>query len=158
MERFSQEWWDAVECIPGCANCCPKHCRYLGEDKKCLVHPSKLGVTQAEAERFGRGMGCHSTPVQLFTYDVYCPAVVTIFEEELGITIPHHTSLADVELLTNYDEAMRLTDTLRGFGAEQRALKRVGERSSQNRKMIYSYVNRLIGKGMQFYRLMSSNT
>jgi hypothetical protein len=114
MERFSQEWWSKVECVPGCANCCPKTCKHLTSDLLCDVHPKKLGVSVLEALDYGRGLGCHATPIQLFISDVYCPAITNILENE-GINIPHHTGSRGVELITDFHRIMELTKEIRGF-------------------------------------------
>jgi hypothetical protein len=117
MELFSRKWWRTIECVPGCANCCVKRnlCRFLNKNNECDVHPKKLGITPQEAEKLGRGMGCHYSPIVLFTFNVYCPAIVQIIEKELGIIIPHHTTTEGVEVLTNYKETMKITREIRGY-------------------------------------------
>lgn len=114
MERFSREWWESIECVPGCANCCPKFCSHLTKDLLCDVHPKKLGVSPVEAEKYGRGMGCHASPIELFTYDVYCPAIVAKLEEE-GMSVPHRKESAGVEMVCDYKKVMELTRQIRGF-------------------------------------------
>ena len=113
MERFSQEWWSKVECVPGCANCCQKTCEHLTSDLLCDVHPKKLG-SEAEAFNCGRGLKCNATPIELFASVVYCPAIVNILESE-GITIPHHTGSKGEELITNFHRIVELTKEIRGF-------------------------------------------
>lgn len=115
MERYSQEWWSNVECIPGCANCCPRTCRHLTDNLLCDVHPKVLGVSVYEAINHGRGLYCHASPIQLFTSEVYCPAIVNILEKE-GFVIPHRIDhLTGVELISDFQNVMELTRKIRGY-------------------------------------------
>lgn len=129
-EKFSQEWWNQVDCISGCAKCCPNDCKHLTKEGLCDVHPSLFGDSDHKAEEHGRGLGCHSTPIQLFISDVACPAILDIFEAE-GIKIPHKKGQYGVEVLLDYRDAMEKTRELRGFSEvrqENRALKKLVSR------------------------------
>jgi hypothetical protein len=105
MEKLTMDLLRSIKCIPGCANCCPKHCRHLTETMTCDVHPDLLGITQFESEDLGRGLGCHMTPWQVTTYGAYCPPVARLFEER-GLIINHCTEKGGIEAITNYQDTM----------------------------------------------------
>ena len=108
MERITREHLSKVECIPGCANCCPKDCRHLTKDYLCNVHPKKLGVSVVEALDYGRGMGCYKTPFDLFLLGGYCPAITKILEER-GVVVQHKADMRGMEVIVNFREVMKQT-------------------------------------------------
>lgn len=105
-----------IQCIPGCANCCPTTCCELDQKTRlCKAHPTIIGEAAAELRR---GQGCRKTiPITAFVDHYYCPPVVKRIQQELSITIEPVISPTGAVLMKNTKEVLDNTREVRGWAS-----------------------------------------
>lgn len=101
--------WSQVACT-ACGNCCPDGCRHK-EGNLCAAHPSIVGKERALRLRGKCGFG----PLEIFAGNIYCPPVVHIIEERLGLAV-EPLSLPDGRVtIVNFEEVASKSRELRGL-------------------------------------------
>ena len=111
-----RKFWQSVECVPGCGNCCG-NCPLLSQEKKCTVHPSLPHVgTELQRARLGGNPQCRLSPIEVFIGGSYCLAVINILQPCLSFAIePHQDAHRGTINMANSDQVFRASRRLRGF-------------------------------------------
>jgi len=101
--------WSQVEC-EACGNCCSNRCQYK-DGNLCLAHPSIIGKEKSLRLR-GK---CWGGVLAQFANRVYCPPVVRIIEERLGIGVVPVSHGFGVVGIANFEEVAPVSRKLRGL-------------------------------------------
>ncbi len=108
-----------IQCIPGCANCCPTTCCELNQKTRlCMAHPTIIGEEKAF---WRRGQGCGKTiPITAFVDHYYCPPVVDRIQQELSIRIEPEVSFTGTVMMKNAKQVLKKTREIRGWPSTNR--------------------------------------